>query len=109
MSEGSSRARRRGRSGRVLRAAIAAMLALVAVALFVLLVVIPEMAGWAEAAFAPGIGLRTAAVIAFFLTVALFVLLALVAGEGLVGELEVMIGAFFAFFMTFWLLIAWLF
>jgi hypothetical protein len=41
--------------------------------------------------------------------VALFVLLALVAGEGLVGELEVMIGAFFAFFMTFWLLIAWLF
>ncbi|HEX2256935.1 MAG TPA: hypothetical protein VHG92_09620 [Afifellaceae bacterium] len=106
MSDSPTRA---GRSGRIVRATILALVALVAVALFVFLVVIPELAGWADVAFAPGVGLRTAAVISFFLTVALFVLLALVAGDGLLGELEVMIAAFFGFFTSFWLLIAWLF
>lgn len=106
MSEGSSRA---GRSGRVLRTIIVGLAALVAVGLFVILVVAPEVAGWMDTAFAPGLGLRTAAVIAFFLTVGLFVLLALVAGDGMAGELEVMIAAFFGFFTSFWLLIAWLF
>lgn len=100
---------RADRPGRLLRAILLGLVALVAVALFVVLVVVPELAGWAETAFAPGIGLRTAAVISFFVTVALFVLLAVVAGDGLAGELEVMIGAFFGFFTTFWLLIAWLF
>jgi hypothetical protein len=104
--EGRPRARR---SGSVARTIIVSLLALLAVGLFVLLVVVPELAGFAETAFADGIGLRTAAVIAFFVTVGLFVLLALVAGDGLAGELEVMIGAFFGFFTTLWLLVAWLF
>lgn len=106
MSEGSSHG---GRSGRVLRTTIVVLAALVTVAVFVILVVVPEVAGWMGTAFAPGLGLRTTAVIAFFLTVGLFVLLALVAGDGMAGELEVMIAAFFGFFTTFWLLIAWLF
>ena len=97
------------RSGRVLRIAGAALLALLAVGLFMLLVVLPELASFTETAFADGVGLRTASVIAFFLTVGLFVLLALVGGDGIAGELEVMIGAFFGFFTAFWLLIAWLF
>jgi hypothetical protein len=107
MSEGSRP--RAGRSGGVVRTIVVALLALLAIGLFVLLVVVPELAGFAETAFADGIGLRTAAVIAFFVTFALFVLLALVAGDGLAGELEVMIGAFFGFFAVLWLLIAWLF
>lgn len=100
---------RAGRSGRIARTILVTVLALLAVGLFVLLVVVPEVAGLAETAFAHGVGLRTASVIAFFLTVGLFVLLALVGGDGLAGELEVMIGAFFGFFTTLWLLMAWLF
>jgi hypothetical protein len=56
-----------------------------------------------------GIGLKAAAIWSFFVTVALFVLFALVAGDSLIGELQFMFGAFFSFFALIWLLIAWVF
>ena len=37
------------------------------------------------------------------------VAMAVVAGEGLVGELQFMIPGFIGFFVIFWLLIAWIF
>lgn len=63
----------------------------------------------AAAAFAPGIGLKTAAIWSFGVTVVLFILFALVAGDGLFGELQFMLAAFFSFFALITLLIAWVF
>lgn len=62
-----------------------------------------------SAVFDQGMGLKTAAIWSFFVTVALFVLLAIVAGDGLIGELQFMLGAFFTFFAILALLIAWVF
>jgi hypothetical protein len=88
------------------------LLALVAVALIVLgtlFLVGAPLVQEAAAAFAPGIGLKTASLWGFGVTVALFVLFALVSGDGLFGELQVMLGAFFSFFVVLTLLIAWVF
>ena len=63
----------------------------------------------ASAALAPGIGLKTATLWGFGTTVVLFLLFALVAGDGLLGELPFMFGAFFTFFAILTLLIAWIF
>ncbi|MFZ1536141.1 MAG: hypothetical protein WAT23_01955 [Chromatiaceae bacterium] len=63
----------------------------------------------ASAALAQGIGLKTATLWGFGTTVALFLLFALVAGDGILGELPFMLGAFFTFFAILTLLIAWIF
>lgn len=60
-------------------------------------------------AVAPGIGLRSAAMIAFGLALAMILVMAVVAGDGIVGELPVMVLGFFAFFIVAWLMIAWIF
>ena len=59
--------------------------------------------------FAEGVGPKDAAVISFFVTTVLMVLLALAAGDGLLGELQFVIGAFVSFFVVIWLLVAWIF
>lgn len=56
-----------------------------------------------------GVGLKTAGLWSFGVTVVLFVLFAVVAGDGLIGELQFMLGGFFLFFMIFTVLIAWIF
>jgi hypothetical protein len=60
-------------------------------------------------AFADGIGLKAAAVWGFGVTVALFVLFAVVSGDSLIGEIQFMLGSFFTFFVVITLLIAWVF
>ena len=60
-------------------------------------------------ALAPGMGLKTGILWGFGVTVTLFILFALVAGDGLFGELPFMLGAFFLFFAVFSLLITWIF
>ena len=72
-------------------------------------VLIPAMSELVALHFTPGLGLRSAAVIAFFVTVSLFVVFAITAGDGLLGELQFMLGSFFLFFLIFWLMIAWVF
>ena len=89
------------------------ILALLLGAALVILVVVmifggPLVAG-VTTAFDEGVGLKTAAIWSFFITVALFVLFAVIAGEGLLGELQYMLGAFFSFFALITLLIAWVF
>lgn len=83
---------------------------LVAVLLVVILVVnlLPAAAPALEA-LNEGMGLRHAALWGFGVTVALFVLFALVAGDGLLGEIQFMLGSFFGFFLILTLLIAWVF
>lgn len=60
-------------------------------------------------AVAPGVGLRGAAVVSFAVTLVVILVMALVAGEGIVGEIQFMIAGFAGFFTVLWLLIAWIF
>ncbi|TCD14924.1 hypothetical protein [Oricola cellulosilytica] len=56
-----------------------------------------------------GLGLRTAAMLSFGLTVAVLVVLLIAAGDGLIGEIQFVLPAFFLFFCFNFLLIAWVF
>lgn len=60
-------------------------------------------------ALAPGLGIRDAAVWAFGATFVIFIVFAVAAGDGLIGELQYMLLGFFAFFVIITLLIAWVF
>ena len=57
----------------------------------------------------PGLGVRSAFVWGFGLTFAIFIIFALVSGDGMIGELPIMLGAFLAFWAIFSLSIAWIF
>jgi hypothetical protein len=57
----------------------------------------------------PGLGLKTSALISFAVTLLVVIVMAIVAGEGLLGEIQFMILGFAGFFLVFWLLIAWIF
>ena len=87
-----------------------AIVLLVAVLLVVVLAVnlLPAAAPALEA-LNEGMGLRQAVLWGFGATVGLFVLFALVAGDGLFGELQFMLSSFFGFFLILTLLIAWVF
>lgn len=84
------------------------LLAALLLAAMLVLHLLPAAAPALEALEA-GMGLREAVVWGFFVTVGLFVLLALVAGDGLLGELQFMLSAFFGFLLVLTLLIAWVF
>ena len=56
-----------------------------------------------------GLGLKESAVIAFGVTLVLMIVLAVAAGDGLLGEIQFMIGGFAGFFIMIWLMIAWIF
>lgn len=84
----------------------AALLGLLAVAGFM---VWPLAAEFAQAQLAPGLGMRDAAVVAFFVTVLTMVIFAFAAGDGFIGEIQFMLGGFFSFFVVLWLMIAWIF
>ena len=87
-----------------------AIVLLAAVLLVVILVVtLLPAAAPALAALNEGMGLRQAALWGFGVTVGLFVLFALVAGDGILGEIQFMLGSFFGFFLILTLLIAWVF
>lgn len=73
------------------------------------LLMLPLLSELVAVHISPGLGLRDSAVIAFFVTVVLMVLLAVVSGDGLLGELQFILGGFFLFFVIFWLMIAWVF
>jgi hypothetical protein len=83
-----------------------AIVATVAVIGVVLVAVVVPAIG---EAVAPGIGLKTAAIIAFCLTLGVIVVMAIAAGDGLLGEVQFMIAAFGGFFVVSWLMIAWIF
>lgn len=85
------------------------LLSLVAVIGLGMLFMLPTLSDIVATQLDPGLGLRDAAVIAFFTTAILFIVFAVVAGDGLLGELQFMLAGFFLFFAIFWLLIAWVF
>ena len=83
-------------------------LALVGVVSLVVLAGLLMLPALAEA-MAPGLGLKDAAIIAFFVTAILLIIFAVAAGDGLLGELQYLLAGFFLFYLIFWLMIAWVF
>ncbi len=69
----------------------------------------PLLADMAALHLAPGMGLKDAAIIAFFTTVVMMVVFAVAAGDGFLGEIQFMLVGFLAFFIIIWLLLAWVF
>jgi hypothetical protein len=74
-----------------------------------IMLLLPTMSQIATTYLSPGVGMKDAAVISFFVTVVIMIVFALVAGDGLLGEIQFMLGAFFSFFVIVWLLVAWIF
>lgn len=82
------------------------LLAILAAAFFL---VLPAIADFAQTALEPGVGIKQAAVISFFITLITLVIFAFAAGDGLLGEVQFMLAGFFGFFLSIWFLIAWIF
>ena len=91
------------------RKIVIALIALVLVAVIGALILLPALGEIVAVHFSPGLGMRGAAVISFFVTVALLIVFAIASGDGLLGELQFMLAGFFAFFVIIWLLLAWIF
>lgn len=70
---------------------------------------LPSLSEFSVAYLEPGLGLKTAAVVSFFVTIVLFLVFAVAGGDGLLGELQFMLLGFFLFFIILWLMIAWIF
>ena len=88
----------------------ALLLVLILIALVAGIVLLaPELFATLSPAFTEGVGLRTSAILSFFLTLVVMLLFTLAAGDGLIGELQFVLPAFFVFFLFFWLGIAGLF
>ena len=56
-----------------------------------------------------GLGLKGSAVVSFFVSLVLVTVLAMVSGDGLIGEVQFVVVGFLLFFIVFWLMIAWIF
>lgn len=82
------------------------LVVLVGLALFLMA---PTVAEFVAVYLSPGLGLKQAAVIAFFITIVTLLIFTLAAGEGLLGELQFILVGFFLFFLILWLMIAWIF
>jgi hypothetical protein len=74
-----------------------------------LLLMLPALSDIISVHLAPGMGLKDAAIVSFFVTVVIMIVFAITAGEGLLGEIQFILAAFFLFFVILWLLIAWIF
>ncbi len=90
-----------------------ALLGVLALALILaaigLIWVAPDAIAIINDALAPGVSIKQAAILAFVATVILFVIFALSAGDGLLGEIQFMISGFGLFYLVAWIMIAWLF
>lgn len=97
-----------GDDRQALKIAVASLViaALLGVALMLFL---PLLGSFVDQHFSAGMGLKDAAVVAFFTTAVTLVIFAVAAGDGLLGELQFMLSGFFGFFLVLWLLIAWIF
>lgn len=91
------------------RIAAIVLLVLGVMLLIGIIMAIPMIADFMQSSLAPGLGMKSAAIIAFIVTVIIMIVFTIVAGDGLIGELQFMLGGFFSFFFILWLLIAWVF
>lgn len=88
---------------------LASIAGAIGMGLFIYFIVVPVSSEFIATYIEPGIGLKGAAVISFFVSIATIVLLAFTGGDGLLGEVQYMIAGFFSFFFLVWILVAWIF
>ena len=86
-----------------------ALISLIVILLAGAVLMLPALSDIVAIHLSPGLGLKDAAVLSFFITVAIMIVFAVVSGDGLLGEIQFMLGAFFLFFIILWLLTAWIF
>ena len=86
--------------------AIVSLVLVLAVAIFLMAPIVAELV---SVHFAPGLEFRDSAVISFFVTIVIMIIFAISAGDGLLGEIQFILGGFFLFFVIIWLLVAWIF
>ena len=94
------------KESRELAIALTAIVLILAVAMALLL---PAMVEIVTVYLSPGLGLKDSAVISFFVTIIVMTVFAIASGDGLLGEIQYILGSFFVFFIIIWLLLAWVF
>jgi len=86
--------------------AIVSLVLVLGLAIFLMAPIVAEMV---SVHFVPGLGFKDSAVIAFFVTIVIMIVFAISSGDGLLGEIQFILGGFFLFFVIIWLLVAWVF
>jgi hypothetical protein len=90
--------------------AIAVVLTVLALVIVVVsLVILPAVSEIVKTRLEPGLGVKDSALIAFFVSLLAVIILAVFAGDGLIGELQFIIPGFFMFYLVIWLQLAWIF
>ncbi|MBF0255114.1 MAG: hypothetical protein HQL47_01355 [Gammaproteobacteria bacterium] len=85
------------------------LIGLIAVLVVAALLMLPALTELTAQHLSPGLGLKDAAIISFFITLAMMLVFALASGDGLLGEIQFILGGFFLFFVIIWLMISWIF
>jgi hypothetical protein len=94
------------RESRTIAIVLIVLLLVLGAAAFLLL---PSLAEIVTIHFSPGLGLKDAAIVAFFVTIVLMLVFAVTSGDGLLGELQFILSGFTLFFIIIWLMVAWIF
>ncbi len=85
------------------------LISLVLILAIAVVFLLPSLVDVFATYLSPGLGLKDAAIIAFFVTLITLIVFAVAAGDGFLGEIQFMLGAFFLFFLITWVMIAWIF
>ncbi len=88
--------------------AIALTLLVIVLSVAVLLM-LPLLSEIVTIHLSPGLGLKASAVISFFVTIITLIVFAVAAGDGLLGEIQFILGDFLLFFLIIWISIVWIF
>lgn len=85
------------------------LIALVIVLGIAILLVLPVLSNIITVHLSPGMGLKDSAIISFFVTTVIMIVFAISSGDGLLGEIQFILGGFFLFFIIIGFLVAWIF
>ncbi len=88
---------------------IIALVSLAIILAIAAILLLPALSEIMNIHFSPGVGFKDSAIISFFVTIILMVVLTVTAGDGLIGELQFILSGFLLFFVIIWLMIAWIF
>lgn len=86
-----------------------ALVALVIILVGATFILLPTLSEMSALYLAPGLGLKHAFVLSFFISIIITIVFAVAAGDGLIGELQFVIPGFFLFLVIIALLLAWIF
>ena len=85
------------------------LIVLVIVLGIAILLMLPVLSNIITVHLSPGMGLKDSAIISFFVTTVIMIVFAISSGDGLLGEIQFILGGFFLFFIIIGFLVAWIF